>query len=207
MRFARKLPNADKELSARLVGEGWNKLNEPKSLSMAALASLPFLVLGIAVCYLLVSRFNNDFAVFFENLENGSLLLSINLAYVLGNVLLTYLFVVLHELLHLVFVPNFLKSSNTVFGITLWGGFVSTTEQMTKRRFMLISITPFVLLSLVLPALLGIFKVLTGFLAFLALLNAAASCVDLLNVFLIAVQVPNKSSIVNNGFETFHKIV
>ncbi len=39
----------------------------------------------------------------------------------------------------------------------------------------------------------------------LCLINAAGSCVDCLNMCLIAVQVPNGSYIMNNGPETYFK--
>lgn len=201
MRFARKMPAADKGLSAQLIGAGWKSMKEPKSLAAAMLTSLPFMAVNLTLSSLIVLPFNNVFSAFFTSMGSGSFSFTFKPFYVLY----VYLFVVLHELLHLVFVPNFIKSPHTVVGLTLWGGFVSTTEKMTKRRYILISLAPFVLLSLVLPVILGIFKVLSDFFVFLILLNAASSCVDVLSAYLIAVQVPNKSTMVSNGFETFYK--
>ncbi len=41
--------------------------------------------------------------------------------------------------------------------------------------------------------------------AFLVLVNAIASSVDLLTAFLIVIQVPGGSTLIGNGFETYYK--
>jgi len=108
-------------------------------------------------------------------------------------------------LIHAVLIPSFKKSKNTYFGIRPWGGFVYTTEKLGKSRFLLITLAPFIILSVILPVILGLLNLLNGIVVFLILLNAFASSVDMLNAFLILVQVPNGSTIVNNGFETYYK--
>ena len=51
--------------------------------------------------------------------------------------------------------------------------------------------------------MLRIFGLLNGFVCLLCLINAGGSCVDLLNIILIAIQVPKDSYIVNSGVETY----
>ena len=72
--------------------------------------------------------------------------LNINLqdvAYLIG-------LVFIHELIHLVFIPGFLVSDKTFLGITYFGGFVYSEEEISKSRYILITLAPFILLSIIL---------------------------------------------------------
>jgi len=111
----------------------------------------------------------------------------------------------IHEFLHACFIPNVLKSDKTHWGINGIYGFVSTTEMIKKGRFLLISIMPFFLLSILLPFVLHVVGFLNGYTILLCLINATGSCVDCLNMCLVAIQVPNGANIINNGFETYFK--
>ncbi|MGV8906228.1 MAG: DUF3267 domain-containing protein, partial [Acetobacterium sp.] len=110
-----------------------------------------------------------------------------------------------HEFLHACFIPNVLKSDKIYWGINGFFGFVFTTEKIKKGRFLIISIMPFILLSVILPLILNILGLLNGYIILLCLINAMGSSVDCLNMCLIAIQVPNGSHIMNNGFETYFK--
>lgn len=101
-------------------------------------------------------------------------------------------------------IPNFYRSEKTYFGIKPWGGFVFTTEKLSKGRFLLVTVAPFVIISVLIPIIFGLADLLSGFLVFLIFLNAFSSSVDILNASLIAIQVPNGSIIVNNGFESYY---
>jgi hypothetical protein len=52
---------------------------------------------------------------------------------------------------------------------------------------------------------LGLLDLMNGFIFFLVIFNAMASSVDILNLILIMFQVPPKSFIINNGFETYYR--
>lgn len=110
----------------------------------------------------------------------------------------------IHEFIHAALIPNFIKSDKTFWGINGLAGFVFTTEPIKKRRYIIISFMPSILLSIILPILLDMVQLLNGYLAFLCVLNAMGSCVDFLNVILIVFQVPNNATIINNGFETYY---
>ena len=116
----------------------------------------------------------------------------------------TYLVVILHEIIHLILIPNFKKSEITFFGIKVWGGFVFTKEKIGRNRYILISIAPFIILSIFLPLIIGVLNLLNGIFVFLAFINALASSINVLNIFLIFLQVPSEGLIVNNGFETYY---
>jgi hypothetical protein len=114
-------------------------------------------------------------------------------------------FNVIHEFLHACFIPNVLKSDKTYWGYNGFIGFVYTTEKIKKGRYLIISIMPFILLSVLLPFILNILGWLNGYTIFLCLINAVGSCVDCLNICLVAIQVPKGSYIVSNGLETYFK--
>ncbi|WP_338036440.1 DUF3267 domain-containing protein [Neobacillus notoginsengisoli] len=97
------------------------------------------------------------------------------------------------------FIPNFLKSETTWIGLTVFGGFVATEEKIPKSRFLAITLAPFIILSVILPLLLGVFELLAPPLKMLILLNSLASSVDLLNYILVSLQVPKKAILVSNG--------
>lgn len=205
MRFVRKPPRTDKALSEQLMNAGWKKLSEPSAITTAVIFSIPFaLVLG-AVSISLVYLLQPSLFSFLQNEEIG-FTISLNFSsilYITG----IFLFMMLHEFLHAVVIPNFMQSEKTFWGINGLFGFVFTTEPLKKARFLVISIMPFGVLSVILPVVLDMFEWLNAYTAFLCFINAIGSCVDFLNVWLIAFQVPRGQTIINNGFETYYKIV
>lgn len=204
MRYIKKIPPADKELSNTLMSEGWTKLKEPSNLVKAVFLSVPFMFLNGAASLLIAFCLYPPLKKILISEEGLSLSFTINfysILYVIG----IFVFMTLHEFLHALFIPNALKSDKTYWGINGIFGFAFTTEKIKKGRFLIISIMPFLLLSFILPFVLNMMGWLNGYTIFLCLLNAMGSCVDCLAMCLVATQVPNGSYIVNNGFETYYK--
>lgn len=204
MKYAIKPPVTDKKLSAQLLSSGWQKIREPRSLATASLLSYPlaFLLGGIILwlAYLLKPGL-------FYFISSESLEISFNINFkLLLFIAAIFVYMLLHELVHAVFFPNFDKSEKTFWGINGLFGFVFTTEPIKKGRFLIISIMPFIVLSLVPLYLLNIFSFLNWFTLGLCVINAAGSCVDFLNILLISFQVKNGYTIINNGFETYYKL-
>lgn len=115
------------------------------------------------------------------------------------------LLLVVHELLHLIMIPGFASSERTYAGITYMGGFVYSEEEIPKMRYLLVTILPFIVISLILPALLGIQGLLSPSLKILIMLNSMASSVDVLTFILVATQVPDGSCLTSNGARTYWK--
>ena len=109
-----------------------------------------------------------------------------------------------HELVHACFIPNAIQSEKTFWGINGFFAFVYTTEVITKTRFLVISIMPFLMLSIIFPLILSTLNLLNGWVLMLCLLNAMGSCVDCLNMLLVVNQVPKGASIVSSGIETYY---
>lgn len=203
MKFVKRIPPTDRELSAFLVAEGWKKIKEPSNLIHSLLYSIPFMVGNCIIAYLFIRPFYNPLVQVLQVIESSSISFVINI-YTLKYIIGIYLLIGIHELIHAMFIPDFLRSNATYWGLTIYGGFVSTTQKLTKVRFILITIAPFVILSIIVPLILGILGITNKLLFFLLILNAIASSIDILNMILILFQVPQKSIIINNGFETYY---
>lgn len=204
MKYIKKIPPTDKTLSNKLISEGWIKLKEPSNLSMATLFSVPFMLINGAVFMVIIFYLYTPLKEFFNSKQGFNLSFTVNLS-TLIYVVSIFLFMAIHELLHACFIPNVLKSDKIYWGINGFFGFVFTTKKIKKGRFIIISIMPFILLSIILPFILEIFGWLNVYTILLCLINAMGSCVDCLNICLVAIQVPKGSYIVNNGFETYFK--
>jgi hypothetical protein len=203
LKYAKKIPPADPELRGSLLDEGWEKIKEAPNLFFAFLLSIPFMIINASISYLILFLVNPSYTQMVNDfLFSGSWSFTIRFDYVIY----VYLFIISHEIIHLLFIPNFYRSEKTYFGIKPWGGFVFTTEKLSKGRFLLVTVAPFVIISILIPIILGLADLLSGFLVFLIFLNAFSSSVDMLNAALIAIQVPNGSMIVNNGFETYYRV-
>jgi hypothetical protein len=202
MKFVKKIPPTDYKLSAELVADGWRKIKEPKNLLTTILASIPFMIInGILAIFVTIQFYNPIENILF----NHSFLVTINISDLIYFFIASFILIIVHELIHMIFIPNFIKSDKVFWGITLNGGFVTITEKISKIRFIIISIMPLIVLSIVFPIILGVFNVLNGFIMLLIIVNAMASSVDVLNLFLVLFQAPRNSFIQNNGFETYVK--
>lgn len=202
MRYLKKIPSTDKEFAIKLISEGWTKLKEPSNLGIAMLLSAPFMVINGIVSMAISFYLYPQLKELFSSEHGFSVTFTVNLV-TLIYVIIIFMFMIIHEFIHACFIPNVFKSTQIYWGINGFFGFVYTTEKIKKSRFLIISIMPFILLSVVLPFIINFLGWLNGFTIFLCLINAMGSCVDCLNICLVAIQVPKGSYIVNNGFETY----
>lgn len=204
MRYIRKIPPADRVFCDRLVLNGWNRLKEPASLGAAVVCSLPFAIFAFVTELVLIYFLYAPFRELIDGKNGFVFEIQINIMMLLY-IALIIIFLLLHEFVHACFIPGFSRSQKTYWGFNGIFGFVYTEEIMKKETFLLISVMPYLLLSFALPVVFKLFGVLNGFVCFLCVLNASGSCVDLLNLVMIAKQVPKGSSIVSSGFETYFK--
>ncbi|WP_292465818.1 DUF3267 domain-containing protein [Methanolobus sp.] len=200
MKIVSKIPATNSQRHDKLIGDGWTALKEPQSLMTAMAASIPLailnLVLTIGIFWLFQPFRMADFGF---NPDGFSI--SISLPAIAGLLLL----LITHEMLHLVMVPDFLSSGSTYMGITYAGGFVYTEEEIPRLRYLLITILPFVIISVLLPLVLGSADLLATMAMALILLNSMASSVDVLSFILVATQAPVGSHMTSNGTKTYWK--
>ncbi|MFJ7183929.1 DUF3267 domain-containing protein [Lysinibacillus xylanilyticus] len=200
MKFLYKLPKSNPNLHLDLIKNGWIPMKEPKNLISAILLSIPLMIVASMISIGVINIFSSiswrDFGF-----TSGGISININLSVILGIVFL----LIIHELLHLMFIPNFMKSEKTSVGLTLFGAFVMTEEKISKPRYMFITIAPFMIISVIFPLILSISGLLTTTIKFLIILNSMGSSVDLLNVLLIMKQVPKNATLTSNGANTYWK--
>lgn len=202
MKFTNSIPKIDKELSNTLQLNGWKKIKEPSTINRATIASFPIMLLNIIVYILFIYKLWSEFASF---LQQDHSQITINLISMIWILIGTYIYSLIHELMHLVFIPNFLSSKKTIFGINKAYGFVVSTEMITKKRMLIISGMPLLILSFIIPFIMIYLGIFNWIFFFLGLINAVGSSIDLLNIILITVQVPRGSYVINNVFETYYK--
>jgi hypothetical protein len=198
MKIQNKLPRYNESLHVELIKNEWIPMKEPKNLISAIFLSIPLMIINALISIGVINIFSTISLKEF-GLTSDSISITINL----GIIFLIVLLVILHELLHLIFIPNFIKSEKTLIGLTLFGGFVTTEEEISKSRYLFITIAPFIIISLILPLILSFFGILTSTLKFLILLNSIASSVDILNLLLIIKQVPKNGTLKSNGPKTY----
>ena len=112
---------------------------------------------------------------------------------------------VAHELIHLLCIPDFIRSETTTLGITYGGGFVYTEEQLTRTRYLIISFAPFIIISIILPFILGMLNFLSPVIICFLLLNSLGSSVDILIALHVLIQVPSRAYLIANGKESYWK--
>ncbi len=200
MKILNTLPKSKQSLHLELIHNGWVPIKEPKNVLSAILLSVPFMLVNVIISIGIIHIFSTISLREF-GLSSDSLSITINL----GIILWLALLLILHEFLHLVFIPNFIESEKTFVGFTLFGGFVITEEEIIKLRYIIITIAPFIIISVILPLLVSMCGLLTTTLKFLILLNAMASSVDMLNLLLILKQVPKHAILKSNGPKTYWK--
>ena len=202
MKWAKKIPTYNETRNEQLIQEGWIPLKEPKRLSTTILLSFPLMILISVLLFLTIDSFIgislSDFGI---ALTESGFKFNINILYVIGILLV----VIVHEILHLIFIPKFIKSSNTYIGITYFGGFVYTEKLLKKGRFIIITVAPLVIISIFIPIILGVLGLMNGFITILVIINGAGASVDILLLIFIITQVSNDALIINNGNKTYWK--
>ncbi|WP_291648047.1 DUF3267 domain-containing protein [Clostridium sp.] len=204
MKYTKSIPFTDELVCENLLLDGWKKLKEPKNVKTAIFYSLPIMIVSFFIELTLIYFLYEPFRELINGSRDLKLQLTLNLN-IFIYLIAIIIFLIIHESLHALFVPNILKSNRTYWGFSGMFAFVYTEEKMKKSRFIIISVMPYLILSFIFPIILSMFGVLNGFFSFLCLLNSGGSCVDLLNVILISVQTPNNSYILSNGHNTFYK--
>jgi hypothetical protein len=202
VKFVRKLPTFSPEKQQEYLSDGWILLREPKYLALSIFLSVPLMFVLGAIAFWVMGLFGPLSWEAFGITKVGDSF-SGEISLLLIPLILAVL--LLHELIHLVMVPNFLTSPTTVFGLTWFGGFAYTEEVLARNRFILVALMPFVLISVVLPVVLGLSGLLGASARLCIFLNAAACSVDFFNIFLVLWQVPRHGRIAMNGPITYFR--
>lgn len=201
MRYVKDLPKGDVQLSQQLLNDGWAKIKEPKNLLVATVLSFPMAVMLTVFTSCLAYLLKPEL---FEFITSDTLEITIQINWRLFLLIPgIFFYMLVHEMIHALCIPNFMKSEKVVWGLNGLFGFVSSSEPIKKERFLIISFMPFLILSVLALLVLNALGILNGYTFMLCLVNSAGSCVDFLNMIIIYTQVKRRHTIICNGFETF----
>ena len=196
-----KFPRVDSEKHQYLLDNKWTLVKGPRGIPRTILLSIPLMFINAFITFWIIKIFNTISLEEF-GIGTDSVGISFNIVYVLGFILIL---IISHELMHLIFMPNFIKSKKTYIGLTYFGGYVYSEEIVTKIRFIIMNIAPFFIISIILPIILSFFGLLTPFIKLLVLANAASSSVDILTLITILIYIPSGASLVSNGSKGYWK--
>ena len=201
MRIRNKFPRVDSERHQYLLDNQWTLVKGPKGIPLTILLSIPLMFINAFIAFWIIKLFDvislEEFGISLDSID-----ISFNIVYLIGFILIL---IISHELMHLIFMPNFIKSKKTYIGITYFGGYAYSEEIVTKIRLIIIGIAPFFIISIILPILLSFFGLLTPFIKLIVLANAASSSVDILSIIFILIYVPSGASLVSNGSKDYWK--
>jgi hypothetical protein len=205
IQLRKKLPQTNSKRHSELITSDWIELREPQNLVSSVLAVMPLMILSTLFSFIILNLFSpfslEEFGI--NSSQDIEITISfLDLVYFLG---LSIIIVLFHEIIHLAFVPDFLTSDKAFLGITYFGGFAYFEDVLSKSRFILILLAPFIAISIMLPGILGALNLLSPLVKFVILSNAMGSGVDILGLTLILIQVPAGAYLTCNGMKTYWK--
>ncbi|ACA57243.1 DUF3267 domain-containing protein [Clostridium botulinum] len=109
-----------------------------------------------------------------------------------------------HEILHSLAFSNF---KQTIFGF-IPKGLVSYSffkGQISRNRLIISLIFPFIILTILPTIGLSFIRIKNNFIYVIIIINAVASYVDILTIFVLLLQVPKSTCIKNIGNKTYWK--
>jgi hypothetical protein len=206
LKVRNKFPEYNEEKNKSLLADGWVVLKEPKNIILTMLCSIPLMIFLSLISVGIISFFSPILLQDFGIQQNG-LLLTINFPDIIVALIIIYAIIYIHEIIHLIFIPDFLHSDTTFLGLSWFGGYTYTEEVITKARFVIIGAMPFLIISVLYVVILGVTGYLTPLLKLVCIMNALGSSVDFFTILLVLLQVPDKSKIVMNGPLSYHKVM
>lgn len=105
MKFVKKFPEMNADIDHKLLNNQWTPIKEPKKFIYSLLLSVPFMILNAFISIKIIRLFTSISLSEFGITSDG-LSITINLSLIFGFVFLLFF----HEFIHLMFIPNFMKS-------------------------------------------------------------------------------------------------
>jgi hypothetical protein len=205
LKIRNKFPEYNEEKNNFLLADGWVVLKEPKNILLTIVYSIPLMFFLSLISIGIINFFSptplQDFGV-----QLNGFIWIINFPDILVAIIIIYAIIYAHEIIHLIFIPDFLHSKTTYLGLSWFGGYAYTEEVITKVRYIVIGTMPFLLISVLFVVILGVTGHLTPLMKIVGIMNALGSSVDFFTILLVLLQVPDKSKIVMNGPLSYHKV-
>lgn len=196
MIFVKNPPPTDEILTNQLINSGYTRIKGPRTTTAYIFLCVPIAV----ICALLSSAIIYCFPNPIKNIIiTRYIYLDFHLTDLFFALLIFAVFCIANALIKFYFIPHNIRSDKTFVGVTGNGIFVATREPIIKTRFLLLSFMPYVLLSVFLPVVLGLFNFLGYTVILMIIVNAIFSSPDIF-AGCQAFFAPNDSVIVKNGF-------
>ena len=190
MRFVFGAMPEDPEFDPK--NQGWTPLREPGPGKMQSIAVVVAVCIGVFL-QLLFWLAGADVSPL-QNIRNAPIALGIMLGIIPA-----------HELLHLLCFPRFGLSKRAIIGFwpRMFGPYVYYDGALSRKRTILISACPFMLLSII--PLLRSFVTLNipALVVAVSYLNGLACGVDLVGIFLLVKQVPSGALVRSKGYHSY----
>jgi hypothetical protein len=199
-------PQFNEEKNNRLLADGRVVLKEPKNVVMSMVYSIPLMIFLSLITVFIIGLFSPLTLTEF-GIQHNNFSLALSFTELIAGIILIYMVIYIHEIIHLIFVPDFLHSEKTFLGLTWFGGYAYTEEEITKERYLVIGCMPFLLISVLFVVISGSTGSLTPVMKLMCIANALGSSVDFFNNLLVIKQVPDRSTMVMNGPVTYYKAV
>ena len=132
MKYVKKIPAKDNQISMQLLSDGWKKIKEPGNLVLALLLSFPFaFALGGVTAWLAYLLKPELFSFILSEPFCISVTIDIKLFLFLSMV---FVYTFIHEMIHAVFIPGFTKSDQTYWGLNgfIWIRFYHGNYKKTE---------------------------------------------------------------------------
>lgn len=187
--------NSEKDFPAADIPKNAKKIDVEEDMKKMQMKALPFIIPSVLICF--ICMFTKTF-IASERV--------INVIFLFIGVIIGFLLIIIHELLHAVAFP---KNATVYIGImpeSLTAVAVSSSP-VKRNRFIFLSILP-IILGLI-PLVIFCFsrndlKELNGILFGMAIMGMTSVYPDIYNIFNILKAVPKNATIQNNKNETYY---
>lgn len=205
MKYLKKISKSNLELSNELSFKRWVKLNEPKNFKMSLLLIIPLAFTNTMLSFIVLMSFNNPIRRSINNFSNNDISKHLNLYTLIIIFISLIAIIIIHKLLHIIFIPSFRKVKGSYWKNSVFGIYFVTKEKLLKRKYVFVSLMPFFTISIMLPVLFGVFGLINWIIIFLAIFNSLISSIDMLKLYLILVQTPRNSYIIRLKKSIYYK--
>lgn len=205
MKWAWGIPKANIETRNKLLEQKWTLLKQSmmSPVSVVSSVTLIFITTLITVGFALLLDPSWKDWVGRIKLENSD-----QMAFMAVSLIVVSMVAVLyvHEFVHAIFLPRpftdrVIVGSNGAFGFTY------TEQQISRERYMVVAIMPFLLSFLGLLAL-SWFGYINIYTVFLCVINAGGAAADIYMIIFLLIKVPRGARVIflnTNGGELFYK--
>lgn len=186
---------SEKDFPTADIPENAKKLNSEEDLKKMQIKALPFMIPSVLICFICI--FTKTF------IANEKV---INVGFLFLGVIIGFLLILVHELLHAIAFP---KNATVYIGVIpkSFTAVALSSSPVNRNRFIFLSILP-IILGLI-PLVLFCFsrndlRELNGILFGISIMGMISVYPDIYNIFNILKVVPKNATIQNNKNETYY---